>query len=545
MIRNPISEREFRTNLRKWQTFFVRSGYVIALIPPLLWVGFKQTELGAREAFMILAWIQLGTVVFLAPVFTAGTLSTERRRRTLGTLLLTDLTPSEIVSGTFYPRVAYLLMVILAAIPVLILWTIFGSIAWTEIVYGQVVILGVAVLGAAVGVFWSAITQKAIAALFCAYITMVFLLAAGPVANRLIVGWGIADSPLFIPNPVDVVSELFSLKTALSEKGASPWRWAACTILFLLPVIPLLRGASAFLHPFRYDRLRDRMKSLLGRDSGLFAWRHWRIPFLEQETAGRFANPIAWKELHAARWFGLRGAVLLTGVLVVLAVPFWIVLWDSWKVLWVHQVTIGVEIYFIALAATILSASSLAQERETLSLDVLLTTPVRPHTVIGGKLFALTLTFWVLLLLPFLHILFFTVLGRLNPATFLVFLGAIPITILFFVAQGLFFSTGIRTVLGAQATALVALHACLVLGLVGVTVLPHIWFLFLPASPFPFVLQGVRPGPAIENATSLVRLARADTFLLFLLCFPGGVITTMIVGKILSVLKDRFYHFIR
>jgi hypothetical protein len=135
--------------------------------------------------------------------------------------------------------------------------------------------------------------------------------------------------------------------------------------------------------------------------------------------------------------------------------------------------------------------------------------------------------------------------GYINPATPLIFLVAAPMAVLFYCMQGLFASTGSKSLLGAQALSIVALHTWLAMGLLGVTIAPHLWFIALPASPLPFALQGIQAGPVVEAGESLIMVREASTFLLFLLSMPGAVFTVMVVGKMLSVLNERFYRFLR
>lgn len=546
MTGNPIVEREFRTNLRRSRTYLVRTAYVLALLPALLLVGAgRRTPLGTREAFLVLIWLQLATVVFLAPVFTAGVLSSERRRRTLGTLLLSELEPWQIVTGTFLPRAAYLVMVILAAVPVLILWIIFGSITGLEILASQGVILSVAVLGAAVGLFWSSLTEKAISALLASYATLMIVLALGPLAGALAGAVRLEDAAGPLPNPVGVLAEIFSVRGALTTGGIASWRWIACAALFLVPVPALLWAAGRFIHPFRYEKVVAGARAAVEAASRAFGRSRLRLAFLDRPTTQRFANPIAWKELYAARWFGLRPVFLGTTALALAAPPLWILTWSWWDSAWLHQVVVGLETYVVLLAVTMVSASSVSQEKETLSLDVLLTAPIRPHLIVDGKWYALALLFSIPLALPFGHLAFFTLVGRINPASPLVFLVCGPTAVLFFAALGLFLSTGARSVLGAQALSLAGLHAFLALGLLGLTVVPHVWFLFPPAGFFPLVLQAVRPGYAVKHADPLLRLVPLDVFGLFLLSLPGALLAFLAAGKLRSVLKERFYGFLR
>ena len=68
--------------------------------------------------------------------------------------------------------------------------------------------------------------------------------------------------------------------------------------------------------------------------------RRWRIRFLEKQAVGRFANPIAWKELYASRWLGFRGIVLFTGFVCLASIPVWIATLSHWRNLWLHQIVL-------------------------------------------------------------------------------------------------------------------------------------------------------------------------------------------------------------
>ncbi|GEM_PF-2716409 len=543
MFGNPIVEKEFRTHLRRFRTFGVRSGYVASLVLPLFLVGQNATALETREAFLILLWIQLGLIVFLAPVFTAGSLNTERRRRTLGTLLLTDLSVTEIVNGTFVPRAAYLVMVVLSALPVLILWIIFGSISWVEILVSQLIVLSVGILGTSVGLFWSACTERSLAALTGSYATLGALFGAGPVLGALFAVLGVEG--LRPPTPPDVLSEMFSIEGALAA-GSGAWgRWTLCAGLFLLPVFPFLRGASYFLDPFHYGRFRKRLETLVSRARAALQVSRRLLPGLEQSAPEGVFQPVAWRDLFASARFGLVSVVSGTAALLLLSLPLWFATWSFWENLWAHQIVLGSAFYLICFGATILASTSVAQEKETRTLDILLTAPIRPQAVLKGKMYALTLLFWIPLAVPLLHILFFTAAGRLSPATLLIFAAAAPTLVAFFTALGLFVSVAARSVLGAQTMGLIAMHACLLPGLLGIAVVPHPWFLLLPACPFPFAFQGVRPGPAALPGSALLPLGDFDPFLLFILALPGVAFTALLTGRILNVLKERFYSFVR
>src|SRR5439155_12316797 len=98
--------------------------------------------------------VQMGAVLILTPAFTAGAIAEERQRHTLDALLVTHLTPGQIVAGKLAARLAHLLGVLLAGLPILALLPLWGGVDPGRVLAGfaasGVTMLSLGALGACV-----------------------------------------------------------------------------------------------------------------------------------------------------------------------------------------------------------------------------------------------------------------------------------------------------------------------------------------------------------------------------------------------------------
>ena len=83
-----------------------------------------------QAIFTVLSLFQLLLVCFLAPAFTAGAISLEREKLTLDMLVVTPLRPGGLVIGKLFSALAFVILMLLAGIPVsaLVLMTAGASV---------------------------------------------------------------------------------------------------------------------------------------------------------------------------------------------------------------------------------------------------------------------------------------------------------------------------------------------------------------------------------------------------------------------------------
>lgn len=142
---------------------------------------------------------QLAVLVLLAPAYAAGAISEEKEKKTFTFLLVSDLTNREIVFGKFLGRVAFLLGVMLAGLPVLALTQLYGGVSLKFLLMGYFLTATTVTGLAAVSAAAAAAADTFRGALFRAY---------GLTALHVLIGCGLHP----ILSPFGIISLLFSIE---------------------------------------------------------------------------------------------------------------------------------------------------------------------------------------------------------------------------------------------------------------------------------------------------------------------------------------------
>ena len=221
---STIMSKELRSRFRGRRAFVVLTLYlgILALIaygayisavpaarqPGL--VGPDGTAVGAANAsaivgqaiFAMLSVFQLLLVAFLAPAFTTGAISLEREKATLDLLITTPLRPGAIVVGKLLSALAFVVLMIVAGIPVSALVLMYGGAAVEDIVRAQIVLFAAAIGFGVIGLFCSALIKRTQSATVVAYSTVLFLTVGTFFIWRL---WtaglaGTTEGPFGLPN---------------------------------------------------------------------------------------------------------------------------------------------------------------------------------------------------------------------------------------------------------------------------------------------------------------------------------------------------------
>jgi ABC-2 type transport system permease protein len=128
-----------------------------------------------QTIFSVISIFQLILVCFIAPAFTAGQISMEREKQTLDLLISTPLRPGAIVVGKLLAALAFVGLMIVAAIPISAIVLMYGGASIDDIVRQQVVLLATALGFGAVGLFFSALLKRTQAATVLTYCTVLAL----------------------------------------------------------------------------------------------------------------------------------------------------------------------------------------------------------------------------------------------------------------------------------------------------------------------------------------------------------------------------------
>ena len=112
---------------------------------------------------------QLAVLCLLTPAYAAGGIAEEKEKKTFPFLLVTALTPREIVFGKFLGRLVFLLGVMLAGLPVLALTLLYGGVSVRFLLVSYFITGSTITLLAAIGVASAAYSETFRGALFRSY----------------------------------------------------------------------------------------------------------------------------------------------------------------------------------------------------------------------------------------------------------------------------------------------------------------------------------------------------------------------------------------
>jgi ABC-2 type transport system permease protein len=186
---NPVLARELKQRMRGRHVWLVVTLYlaILAIILRWVYVAASRTDeftgefdllssaAAGRAIFQWLLFFMLLLVCFIVPGLTAGAISGERERQTLIALQLTLLRPRSIVVGKLLASLAFVVLLIVASLPLLTVPFLVGGVSVPEVVKGLVMVLATAVTLACVTLACSALLRRTQAATVVAYGVTLFM----------------------------------------------------------------------------------------------------------------------------------------------------------------------------------------------------------------------------------------------------------------------------------------------------------------------------------------------------------------------------------
>ncbi len=188
---NPVALKELRGRMRGARAFVVMSVYLLLMsgFALLMYLVFSANnsigssaagEIG-RSLFITVVGIELLLILFIAPSLTSGAITGERERQTFDLLRTTLLSAPTFVMGKLESALAYLLLLLLAAIPLQSLAFLFGGVSEGEILLAFVILVVTALALGAIGIYFSTAMQRTVSANLRAYLMVLALMFIVPV----------------------------------------------------------------------------------------------------------------------------------------------------------------------------------------------------------------------------------------------------------------------------------------------------------------------------------------------------------------------------
>tara|TARA_R110002072_G_scaffold42064_7_gene117693 strand:- start:12271 stop:14097 length:1827 start_codon:yes stop_codon:yes gene_type:complete len=430
---NPIAVRLVQNASRRSKHLYVRSAYLAVLILVLLWamlgntpggnVSYRELASAGATSFAWIAYLQVGLICILSPVFMAGAIAQEANPKTWDILLTTPMSKLEIVLGNLLGRLFFVLALLFASLPLFALTQFFGGVPGKSIIASYIVSAGAAVLVGAIAISLSVSRLVGQRAVFTFYVSVVTYIATTIAIDAWLssrgFGAGTSGNGVTWLTSLNPFLAIRSLLSPTSYPSADPSAYAGLKgfmlatpatawSTFSLLISVVLVGASTLT--VRTGGLRQ-----VANGSSGIPWYRRLFKLGAVDTEHRpprnvWSNPIAWREAASrnatftrilARW-SFVGLGALTAIAVVLMYHTGALNTADFQ--FIIKSLVFTEVFLIALVAVNMSATAVAGEREDGTLDLILTTPITPKMYLAGKLRGL-----VSYLLPLIAVPVFTI----------------------------------------------------------------------------------------------------------------------------------------
>jgi ABC-type transport system involved in multi-copper enzyme maturation permease subunit len=514
-LHNPIIQKEVMVAGRRRSTYVVRclSVLILLAIAVISYVGVffdesagesglqfmqRAQELAPALTAMVL-WFEYVTLLLIGPTIVGGSLCDERRSGTLGALFTTPLTAFQIAGGKLVAGLSQLVILVLLALPLLLALRVFGGVDLELVVAMAALVLSSAVLACTLALFYSAKAARGFSATSSAIVSMIAIQGGVPLAF-LVATYKGALSTTIGERLIEVCCGPGALGMATATLvGEAPRMWTSAANLcwynalyslgfaalaFVALVIRLRRvmlkdaGSRVELLTRRQRRKQAKSQATSGPDvagaspiapagqvlaAGSSALKP-RGGAAEQEVMGKDSRevgdqPVLWRELaqpaFQSRVRFIIASVVIVGFLMYLNLqveePD-----DRHRI---NMVLMGIGMVICLAIACGASSSSIPQERESRTLDVLMTTPLTAREIVMGKFWGAMRRQWFVPAVLLTHLFLSGILGSTVPTMALVHVGGTFLVMVAFLnAVGLWVSINAKkSSRAAVKTALIAL----------------------------------------------------------------------------------------
>jgi len=208
---NPIVAKEYRTRMRTWRSPLAITIYIVlmggvgwavfAAISANQSASFGQPSGGlGQQLFMFLILLQVALLAFITPAITAGAISGERERQTIDLLFVTPLRPFSIIWGKLLASMSFIVLLLVISVPLFSLVFLFGGIELDQVIYSFLVTAVTAMMLGFVGVAFSTMFRRSLAATVAAY-GAAFVLLVGTLIYGLLLPTTVDPTSTVLPAP--------------------------------------------------------------------------------------------------------------------------------------------------------------------------------------------------------------------------------------------------------------------------------------------------------------------------------------------------------
>lgn len=362
---SPVFAKEMVTLARRKRHYFARALVLGALLTAvgLAWsqqaqamarYGFADLSAAGRSLYSFFMFTQVAAAILLMPGLAAPVVAVEKERKTLGLLLMSNLSPQNILLDKLLSRLALFGLLLLAGAPLMLVCLAFGGVTPIEIALGYAGVLGVMLFCCGVGLYFSTVNQSSHTAMIATYaVVAVFVVVGGHAASSS--GWLGGLLVLAAGLLVFVVSRMSCsriLPTVAQREKRSAMR-------------RLFRKLNAFFHRINFTGvvIMDESRSLKG-------------------------NAMLWKEAHnhffSSTTFLIRSFYALLMVSMAAFALFLLAPSNVHCESTSRLIALGC-LLLVFVIAVIASSTAFSLEREKHSMELLMSTPLTAGVIVIAK----------------------------------------------------------------------------------------------------------------------------------------------------------------
>ncbi len=429
-------------------TLFVAALFGIVITSWQLLIGSQRVEnLGDLAWFgatvmQILAPLQLSVAMPFSALLVASAVALEKDRKTLELLLMTNLSNSELVLGKLLAGMLTVVMVAIAAVPLMLLVALLGGVSTGQILRIEGVTLVSALVAGSLGSTLALWREKTFQALAMTALVIVLWL----------VGWEIVAAGLFGQRLIGIPLESWAV-------AMSPWRAIQAAAQ---PVFDASRSGGFWQGPVGWYGLSALTASVLLNAIAILRVRVWNptreVQLAEDDDASRASasvhrapgkvrkvwdNPILWREV-CTKAYGKKVLIIRLAYWVVFAVSVAALATSAGSLgggevrgpsVAAQSITALLVLSLILLNAAAVTA--LTSERDSRALDLLLVTDLSPKEIVFGKLLGSFYTAKEMVLLPLALFCYLLYAGILPTEKFVFLVGGWAVMTTFAATLGL------------------------------------------------------------------------------------------------------------
>lgn len=498
----PIFGKELRATARRRRNYALRVLYLSALLLSLLvaWASTSNRVYSTSVSAQAQAQAELGRMFFasfcifsiiamaaLGPVLTCTAISGERLGKTLHVLLMTPITTWQIISGKLFSRLLVALTLIGLSLPALALVRLLGAVELLQMLGILCLCVTTVLATASIGLLFSTFMNRAYAVILLSYAAMLFLYAFVPFI--LFFGFEVTSDRVF-----KWINWMAAAVALAEPRGMPTWEdWVPCALVHVA-LSAVLVTCSALILRRTSRRAGDGRGAPVApvapeatASIELAAPKEEPAPAddappvspsrPDRKTRDVSDRPVLWREVRRPLmnkpWHSVVGAAAS----VVLLLVTYVVLhgddlldnnWSQAAYSWVFNVIVW-------LLTCVLAATAIAQEKESDTWTLLLTTPLSGRAIVWGKVLGLyRRLLWPGALIA-VHFLAFTLAGVIDwPALFIALWVMFSFNSLW-VATGLYLSLRSRKVTFAVIVNLVLAVVIYLAAFFVLVVLGELW----------------------------------------------------------------------